>query len=226
MQADLLFRELPLVAILRGLEPERAVEVATCLYEAGIRIVEVPLNSPRPFESLAALSRLSGHDWIIGAGTVLTVEDVRRTRDAGGSIVISPNADPEVIRAARELKLESMPGIATATEAFCALQAGARYLKLFPAITYGPGHLKALGAVLPADIGVFPVGGVGAADIPAWLAAGAAGFGFGSELFKPTFSIAEIARRARHLVTELREARRKLQLTSNHSANPKKGAVS
>ncbi|MEP6885981.1 MAG: 2-dehydro-3-deoxy-6-phosphogalactonate aldolase [Gammaproteobacteria bacterium] len=195
-----------LVAILRGVTPVRVVEVGDGLYDAGIRAIEVPLNSPEPFASIAKLTARRS-DWTIGAGTVLKAEDVRRTHAAGGRLIVSPNCNPDVIRAALQLGMRAMPGVATATEAFAAIDAGARQLKLFPALTYGPRHLEALRAVLPHDVGVYPVGGVAAQDIARWLAAGAAGFGFGSELFRPDYSVAEIERRARDLVRALREAR-------------------
>lgn len=198
--------EIELVAILRGVVPERVVEIGNVLYGAGIRAIEVPLNSPAPFASIAKLAACRS-DWTIGAGTVLNVDDVRRTHDAGGCLVLAPNCNPDVIRCALERAMQVMPGIATATEAFTALQAGARQLKLFPAVTYGPRHLEALRAVLPGDVGVFPVGGIGGQDIPRWLAAGAAGFGFGSELFRPDYSVADIERRAAELVQALRNAR-------------------
>jgi 2-dehydro-3-deoxyphosphogalactonate aldolase len=198
--------EIELVAILRGVVPERVVEIGNVLYGAGIRAIEVPLNSPAPFASIAKLAACRS-DWTIGAGTVLNVDDVRRTHDAGGRLVLAPNCNPDVIRCGLERAMQVMPGIATATEAFTALQAGARQLKLFPAVTYGPRHLEALRAVLPGDVGVFPVGGIGGQDIPRWLAAGAAGFGFGSELFRPDYSVADIERRAGELVHALRNAR-------------------
>ena len=210
MQADALFAALPLVAILRGLRPERALAVATVLYDAGVRVFEVPLNSPEPFKSIATLAGVGDRGWLIGAGTVLSAEDVRRTHEAGGRIIVSPNCNPEVIRTTIELGLEAMPGIATATEAINAIHAGARFIKLFPATTYGPGHLKALCAVLPSHSGVFPVGGIVAADIESWFVAGAAGFGFGSELFKPDYSLAEIAQRAANLVAEIQSCRLKI----------------
>jgi 2-dehydro-3-deoxyphosphogalactonate aldolase len=202
--------ESALVAILRGVVPERVVEIGDALYAAGIRIIEVPLNSPDPFASIAKLAACGRPDWTIGAGTVLNVDDVRRTHEAGGCLVVSPNCDADVIRCALQLAMQAMPGIATATEAFHAIDAGARQLKLFPAVTYGPRHLEALRAVLPSDVGVFPVGGIGGQDIPRWLSAGAAGFGFGSELFRPDYSAADIERRARDLVQALREARAQL----------------
>lgn len=207
MQAERHFADVPLVAILRGLLPEQAIEVASALYDTGIRIIEVPLNSPEPFRSIQMLASLRHRDWSIGAGTVLSVDHVERTRAAGGTIIVSPNCNPEVIRAALDRGLEPIPGVATATEAFAAVHAGARYLKLFPAITYGPAHLKALSAVLPSHIRVIPVGGIGAGDIAPWIAAGAAGFGFGSELFKPDYDVEDIAQRGRLLVAALQEAR-------------------
>src|SRR5690348_15229677 len=148
----------PLVAILRGVAPERVVGIGDVLYEAGFRMIEVPLNSPDPFASIAALAACNRSDWVVGAGTVLSVEDVHRTQRAGGRLVVTPNCDPEVIRCAVQLGLQVIPGFATATEAFQAIQAGARDLKLFPASTYGPRHLQALRAVLPQSVRIFPVG--------------------------------------------------------------------
>jgi 2-dehydro-3-deoxyphosphogalactonate aldolase len=199
-----------LVAILRGVTPETVVAIADVLYDAGIRKIEVPLNSPEPFASIARLAASRGTGWLVGAGTVLNVDDVRRTHAAGGRLIVSPNCNTDVIRGALQLGMEVMPGIATATEAFSAIDAGAKHIKLFPAVTYGPRHLEALRAVLPTDVGVFPVGGVGAQDIAGWLSAGAAGFGFGSELFRPNYTLAEIERRARQLVQTLQEARSQL----------------
>jgi 2-dehydro-3-deoxyphosphogalactonate aldolase len=196
------------VAILRGVQPARAVETGGVLHDAGIRVIEVPLNSPDPFASIAALVTSFGTDCLIGAGTVLDTESVTRTHAAGGRLVVAPNCDPAVIRKALDLGMQVMPGIATATEAFNAIRAGATQLKLFPAATYGPRHLQALRAVLPATVRLYPVGGVGAADVPAWLAAGADGFGFGSELFRPEYELPEIGRRASQLLQALRAARR------------------
>jgi 2-dehydro-3-deoxyphosphogalactonate aldolase len=198
------------VAILRGVTPETVVAIADVLYDAGIRKIEVPLNSPEPFASIARLAASRRTGWLMGAGTVLNVDDVRRTHAAGGRLIVSPNCNTDVIRGALQLGMEVMPGIATATEAFSAIDAGAKQIKLFPAVTYGPRHLEALRAVLPTDVGVFPVGGVGAQDIAGWLSAGAAGFGFGSELFRPNYTLAEIERRARQLVQTLQEARSQL----------------
>jgi 2-dehydro-3-deoxyphosphogalactonate aldolase len=195
------------VAILRGVEPTRVVAIAERLWAAGIRMIEVPLNSPEPFASISALVAARGSDCLIGAGTVLDLAAVRNTHAAGGRLIVAPNCDAEVIRGALQLGMKVLPGIATATEAFAAVHAGATRLKLFPAVTYGPRHLQALRAVLPPSIAVLPVGGVGAAEIPGWLAAGAAGFGFGSELFRPEYDLQEIERRARQLMQALRAAR-------------------
>ena len=196
----------PLVAILRGVTPRRAVEVGRALYDAGIRTIEVPLNSPDPFESIALLSRHFGDQCICGAGTVLAADDVARIGASGGRLVVAPNVNQAVIAQARSLDMIVMPGFATATEAFDAIGAGATHLKLFPATTYGPGHLKALKAVLPPSVPVFAVGGVGVDDIAVWVRAGADGFGFGSELFKPEYTIDEIGMRARGLVGSLKRA--------------------
>jgi 2-dehydro-3-deoxyphosphogalactonate aldolase len=201
-------QEVPLVAILRGVTPDRVVSVSDTLYAAGIRMIEVPLNSPDPFASIAALAACKRSDWIIGAGTVLTVEDARRTRHAGGELVVAPNSDPEVISFCVQSGLKVMPGFATPTEAFQAIKAGARQLKLFPATSYGPKYLQALRAVLPRDVEVFPVGGIGVSNIAEWLAAGATGFGLGSELFRPEYSLADIEQRAAALVEATRRGQR------------------
>ena len=198
---------LELVAILRGVTTSQVVAVGRVLYEAGFRSIEVPLNSPTPFASIGALAALGLPDLRVGAGTVLTVNDVARTREAGGTLVVSPNTHDEVIRHAVALRLDVMPGFATASEAFEAIAAGAKHLKLFPAVTYGPQHLKALGAVLPAGVRVFPVGGVALDSIPDWLAVGAGGFGFGSEVFRPEYSLDEIKVRAARVIEAVRGAR-------------------
>jgi 2-dehydro-3-deoxyphosphogalactonate aldolase len=194
---------IPIVAILRGLTPDRASSVGVGLRDAGIRILEVPLNSPEPYRSIEILAAESGVDCLVGAGTVLSVEQVERTHAAGGRLVVSPNTNPEVIRAALAHGMQVMPGFATASEAFAAVAAGARILKLFPAATYGPKHLRALREVLPAGTSIYPVGGIGAADVGPWLEAGAAGFGFGSDLFKPVYTLEEITARAARVVEAL-----------------------
>jgi 2-dehydro-3-deoxyphosphogalactonate aldolase len=198
-----------LVAILRGVDPQRVMGVAGAIYAAGVRIIEVPLNSPQPFTSIAALSSGLAADCLVGAGTVLNADDVRRAQEAGAGLIVSPNFDAEVVGAALKLNMQVLPGVATATEAFGAIRAGAKRLKLFPASSYGPKHLQALRTVLPPDAGMLAVGGVAAEHIADWLAAGAAGFGFGSELFRPEYALGEVERRAQLLVRTMREARQK-----------------
>jgi 2-dehydro-3-deoxyphosphogalactonate aldolase len=195
-----------LVAILRGVTPERALEVGAALLGCGFRTIEVPLNSPNPFDTIKLLSQAHGGDCMIGAGTVLTPAEVDSVRAAGGRLVVAPNCDAQVIRRAIELGMRVLPGIATATEAFAAVRAGAIELKLFPASSYGAGHLKALKSVLPKHVKVYPVGGIGSKDIAEWLASGADGFGFGGELFKPAYTLAELTKRAQDLVQALRMA--------------------
>jgi 2-dehydro-3-deoxyphosphogalactonate aldolase len=198
-----------LVAILRGLTPERAPEVGAALVGCGFRAIEVPLNSPDPFESIKLLSAAHGPQCLIGAGTVLTAAEVDRVHGAGGRLVVAPNCDGHVIRRALDLGMRVFPGIATATEAFAALREGATELKLFPASSYGAGHLRALKSVLPKHVRIFPVGGIGSQDIAEWLASGADGFGFGGELFKPAYTLAELTKRAQDLVQALRASAEK-----------------
>jgi 2-dehydro-3-deoxyphosphogalactonate aldolase len=192
-----------LVAILRGLTAERAPEVGAALTRAGFRTLEVPLNSPDPFRAIEVLVR-AHPDCLIGAGTVLTAAEVDRVHGAGGKLVVAPNCVPAVIRRALDLGMRVLPGVATPTEAFNALDSGATDLKLFPAATYGARHLRALKSVLPKHVRVYAVGGIGAQDFAEWLAAGADGFGFGSELFTPAYTLAEIESRASALVEALR----------------------
>ncbi|MCW2350901.1 2-dehydro-3-deoxyphosphogalactonate aldolase [Sphingobium sp. B11D3D] len=195
--------DMPLVAILRGLTPEEAPAVGAALIEAGLRCIEVPLNSPRPLESIAALASLPGGA-LIGAGTVLRVDAVDQVAQAGGRIIVSPNMDPPVIRRTKALGLLSMPGIATPSEAFAAIDAGADALKLFPAEMHSPAVLKAMKAVLPADIPVLVVGGIGPDNMAAWRSAGAAGFGIGSSIYQPGLDAAQVRQRADAMVTAWR----------------------
>jgi len=190
----------PLVAILRGLPPEEAEAVGGVLVAAGFRCLEVPLNSPRPLESIAILQRAFGDVALVGAGTVLSPADVDAVAGAGGRIVISPNANPDVIRATKAAGLLSLPGFFSPTEAFAAIDAGADGLKLFPADSGGLAMLKAIRAVLPSAVPVMPVGGVDADTIAAFRAAGAAGFGIGSWLYAPGRDLAVLAERAARLV--------------------------
>ncbi|MBL8299662.1 MAG: 2-dehydro-3-deoxy-6-phosphogalactonate aldolase [Rhodanobacteraceae bacterium] len=173
------------IAILRGIRPERVLTAAKLCYEHGIRAIEVPLNSPEPFASIERLVRFRPSDCVVGAGTVLDLDELSRVAGIGVDFAVCPNVDTDVIAAGAAAGLQMLPGFATASEAFAAIRAGATLLKLFPASTYGPAHLKALRAVLPASVRVVPVGGIAPADCAAWLQAGAAGFGFGSELFRP-----------------------------------------
>lgn len=194
---DSCFEELPLIAILRGLVPEQAIAVGRELIDAGFRILEVPLNSPRPFDSIALLAETYGSKALVGAGTVLTPSDVGRVKDANGRIVVMPHADPVVIREAKRQHLACTPGVATPTEAFRALDAGADALKLFPAEALPPAVVKAWLAVLPKGTRLIPVGGITPETMSPYRAAGAAGFGLGSALFRPDLPVEEVGRNAR-----------------------------
>ena len=200
------FAQMPVVAILRGVRPEQVVAIGEALYKAGIGIIEVPLNSPEPMESIKSLADALGDRCVIGAGTVLTEADAEGVAAAGGQIAVSPNTDPAVITRSLALGMVPMPGWATVTEALIAYQAGARYLKLFPAATYGPEHVKGASAVLPTDCKVLAVGGVGANSAAAWLSAGVDGFGIGSELYKPGDSAEQVHQRAVAVVAAFKTA--------------------
>lgn len=189
-----------LVAILRGIRPHEAEAIGIALVESGITTIEVPLNSPDPLVSIANLVRSIGDAALIGAGTVLSPQQVNEVADAGGRLIVSPNCQPAVIGRTFSLGLESMPGVFTPTECFTAIAAGARSIKLFPAEIAGPAGLKALKAVLPAGIDIYAVGGVSAANCPQWAAAGAAGFGLGGSLYKAGDDVAVVAARAREIV--------------------------
>jgi 2-dehydro-3-deoxyphosphogalactonate aldolase len=194
------FDALPLVAILRGLVPDEAEAVGTTLVEAGFSLIEVPLNSPDPFASIAKLAKALPPEVVVGAGTVLDAADVRRLQEAGGRLVVMPHSDPEVIRAAKAAGLACLPGVATPTEGFAALKAGAAALKLFPAEVMGEATLTAWRAVFPRTTRFLPVGGITPETMARWRAAGAAGFGLGSALFKPGMTAEEVGKRARAFV--------------------------
>lgn len=190
----------PIIAILRGIKPDEVSSVGAALVDAGIGIIEVPLNSPEPMVSIARLQREFGANAVIGAGTVMTPADVDAIAAAGGRLVVMPHSDVAVIRRARALGLAVAPGVATPTEAFAALSEGADALKLFPAEMISPAAVKAMRAVLPRDTLLIPVGGMGAETIPRYRAAGANGFGVGSTLYAPGRPAAEVGRLAHALV--------------------------
>ena len=195
------------VAIIRGVTPDEVLAVGEALHQAGVRVVEVPLNSPEPYDSIDRLATAFKGRLFVGGGTILDTDQVEAVAAAGGRLMVSPNTNTSVIRHAAAMGMIPFPGFATATEAFAAIDAGARHLKLFPASTYGAQHLKALKAVLPKDIAIAPVGGVGAADMADWRKAGAACFGIGGELYKPGMAADEIHRRAEELVQAEKAAR-------------------
>jgi 2-dehydro-3-deoxyphosphogalactonate aldolase len=193
----------PLIAIVRGIAPAEAEAVADAIFEGGIRIVEVPLNSPEPLKSIESIARRLGDHALVGAGTVLDPADVARVKDSGGRIIVSPDTNPEVISAASSAGLVSCPGYFRLSEAFAAIRAGAHGLKLFPAEAASPAVLKAQLAVLPRDIPVIVVGGVQSDNMKPWREAGASGFGLGSGLYKPGQSAADTLVRARAYVAGL-----------------------
>jgi 2-dehydro-3-deoxyphosphogalactonate aldolase len=190
----------PLIAILRGVTPADAPAIALALAEAGITMIETPLNSPEPLESIRRMRSALGARARIGAGTVLRVADVEAVAAAGGQFVVSPNTDAAVIARTKALGMESWPGAFTASECFAALAAGADGLKIFPASIMGPDGIKALRAVLPASAPVYAVGGAGPENFAAYVAAGADGFGLGSNLYKPGDDAGRVAARARAIV--------------------------
>ena len=198
-----LFAECPLIAIIRGVEPDEAQAIGGALYEGGIRIIEVPLNSPDPLDSIARLSVRLGDRAMIGAGTVLRVEQVEAVRAAGGHLIVSPSANVGVIAASAAAGMISCPGYFTPTEAFSAVDAGAHALKLFPAEAAGPAVLRAMRTVLPKDVPILVVGGVTPETMMPWLAAGASGFGLGSGLYRPGQPPADTLMKARAYVAAL-----------------------
>ena len=201
---DAAFAELPLIAILRGVRPDEVEAVGTALVDAGFKILEVPLNSPEPFDGIARLAKAVAGRAVVGAGTVLRAKDVARVEAAGGTLIISPNANTAVIAEAAGRGLVSLPGIATPTEAFAALDAGASALKLFPAEAASPMVLKAMRAVLPKTTRILPVGGITPTTMAPWLQVGAAGFGLGGALYAAGMSADEVGARAADFVASYR----------------------
>ena len=199
---------LPLIAVLRGITPEEVDAVGDALVDAGFRVLEVPLNSPRPFDGIRRLAQRFGERCLVGAGTVLDVADVARVKEAGGRIVVMPHADLAVIREAKRLDMVCCPGVATPTEAFAALRAGADGLKMFPAEALPPPVLKAWRAVLPKETLVFAVGGIRPDNMAGYWAAGASGFGTGSNLYRPGSSADDVRRVAAEFARAFGELKR------------------
>ena len=193
----------PVIAIIRGVKPAEAVGAASAMYNAGIRVIEVPLNSPLPFESIRLIAENFGDKMLVGAGTVLSCDDVQRVKDAGGEIIVSPNTNSVVIEKTKALGMLSFPGIMTVSEAFAAVEAGADGLKLFPADVVGSSFIKAVKVVLPPGTKVFAVGGVNADNMQSWLDAGADGFGLGSSIYKPGMTPDEIEKKCREVLAAL-----------------------
>ena len=190
----------PLIAILRGITPLEAESVSDVLIEAGIKIIEVPLNSPRPYETIERMAKFHGKNGIFGAGTVLNEDEVSMVADAGGNIIVSPNSNPLIIKKTKELNMLSFPGVFTATECFQALDAGADGLKFFPASLLKPKSFKALSAVLPADIISIAVGGIDEINFSSWLEVKITGFGLGSNLYQPGMLLDDIQAKAEKIV--------------------------
>jgi 2-dehydro-3-deoxyphosphogalactonate aldolase len=196
--------ECPLVAIIRGVTPGEANAIGDALYESGIRIIEVPLNSPEPLKSIELLAKKFGDGVLVGAGTVLDAADVQRVRDVGGRIIVSPDTNANIIAATAAAGLVASPGYFTPSEAFAAIRAGATALKLFPAEAAAPAVIKAHLAVIPKDVPIMVVGGVTPDTMRPWLDAGASGFGLGGGLYKPGQSVAETLEKARAYVAQVR----------------------
>ena len=207
MNFDPAAKDCGIIAILRGVSPAEVLDVTATLYEAGIRIVEVPLNSPEPFTSIEKLAKAYEGKMVVGAGTVLSVQDVQMLKNHGGQISVSPDCNEEVIARAVALGLEALPGVFTPTEAFAAIWAGAKNLKLFPAECASPATIKAWKAVLPKHVQIHAVGGVSPDNMAQWLAAGAGGFGIGSSIYKPGMSLEAISDSANKLVAAWKKAK-------------------
>ena len=193
-----------LIAILRGIQPDEVPAIGLALYRAGFRVIEVPLNSPQPFESIRLLRATLDADCVVGAGTVLSTPQVSAVKDAGGELIVMPHSDVKVIGAAKLAAMACAPGVATLTEAFAALTAGADVLKMFPAEQLSPIVVKAWRAVIPSDVALIPVGGITPANMAPFVAAGASGFGLGSALYKPGLSAARVSQNADEFIAAWR----------------------
>ncbi|MEP2782212.1 MAG: 2-dehydro-3-deoxy-6-phosphogalactonate aldolase [Pseudoruegeria sp.] len=198
----------PIIAILRGITPEESTPICNALIDAGIDRIEVPMNSPDPLISIKNMVDAFGDAALIGAGTVLTPDVVKQVHATGAKLIVSPNADADVIRTSKSLDMQSFPGVLTPTECFAALAAGADGLKIFPGFLLGIEGLKAIKAVLPPAVPVYMVGGAGPDNFREYVAGGAAGFGIGSNIYKPGYSVADVAMRARDIVAAYEEATR------------------
>jgi len=190
-----------IIAILRGVKPQEATDICAAIIEAGITRIEVPLNSPDPLNSIGQMVDAFGQTATIGAGTVLSTQDVAGVVSVGGKMIVSPDTNTEVIMATKASGLASYPGVLTPSECFAALRAGADGLKIFPSFLLGTEGLKAIRAVLPPETAIYAVGGVGPANFAEWLAAGATGFGIGSGIYKPGMSAADVGKRAKEIVS-------------------------
>ncbi|MEM7016629.1 MAG: 2-dehydro-3-deoxy-6-phosphogalactonate aldolase [Pseudomonadota bacterium] len=193
----------PLVAILRGIKPDEVIAIGEVLLETGIRIIEVPLNSPEPYQSIHRLAQQFGQNALIGAGTVTTEVELEQVAQAGGKLIVSPHTAPELIRSTKQRSLLAVPGFFTPSEAIAAIQAGADALKLFPAENAPPGILKAMRAVLPKEMPILPVGGITPGGMLGYFEAGATGFGLGSALYKPGFTPQEVRQQAEAFIAKL-----------------------
>lgn len=200
-------RACPFVAILRGVKPDEVLEIGAALIETGIRIIEVPMNSPDPLASIKALAKQFGDKALIGAGTVVDPANVKRICQAGGQLIVAPHACADVVHKAKVLDMVAVPGFATPTEAFQMIQAGADGLKLFPAEAFSPEVLKSLRSVLPPAMPILPVGSINSDNMEPWLEAGAAGFGLGGSIYKPGFTAQKVAKRARAVMRVLHPAK-------------------
>lgn len=195
--------EIPLIAILRGVTPDEVFDVAMAIYNAGIKVIEIPMNSPQPYKSIEILQNAMGDKAVIGAGTVISLAQVDGVRKAGGRLIVSPNTNANVIKHAKKHGLYSFPGFYTPSEAFVAIEAGADALKMFPADTLGIAGLKAVSVVLPQDIPIFPVGGVNVENMADFIKVGAKGFGLGSGLYKAGMTVSQVGENAKNYVNAI-----------------------